>query len=270
MTSGVSLNVGYFHRAWVNFAVVDDRAVGPDGYDTFQLAVPDDPRLPDAGGLITLVDLKPEAIHVLDQITTSANNFGGESESWDGVDVTIDARIDNLLVQGGFSTGRTGRDNCDQLRLVPESQGNTPLEFCDAGDNWVTQVKLLGSLSLPGDIQVAATLQNQPGAERQARVTYSTTAIAAALGRSSTGSSRTVNVIQPGTVFGDRFSQFDLRFTKLLSLGGASRLRAMFDLFNVFNANTAAFEEPGFGSLLWNPQVTMPGRLAKFAFQIDF
>ncbi|MCH8348028.1 MAG: hypothetical protein IH901_06005, partial [Proteobacteria bacterium] len=38
------------------------------------------------------------AIHVLDEITTFADNFGGESESWDGVDVTIDARLDNLLI----------------------------------------------------------------------------------------------------------------------------------------------------------------------------
>ena len=124
LTSGVSLNVGYFHRAWVNFEVVDDRAVGPDGYDTFQLQVPDDPRLPNAGEMLTFVDLKPEAIHELDEITTSADNFGGESESSDGVDVTIDARIDNLLIQGGFSTGRKQVDICEQRRLVPEGQGN--------------------------------------------------------------------------------------------------------------------------------------------------
>jgi hypothetical protein len=44
----------------------------------------------------------------------------------------------------------------------------------------------------------------------------------------------------------------------------------MFDLYNVLNNNATAFEEPGFGSFLWNPQMIMPGRLGKFAFQIDF
>ena len=76
--------------------------------------------------------------------------------------------------------------------------------------------------------------------------------------------------IPPGTAFGDRFTQFDLRFTKILRLGGTARLRAMVDLYNVLNNNATAFEEPAFGALLWSPQVIMPGRLGKVAFQLDF
>ena len=50
----------------------------------------------------------------------------------------------------------------------------------------------------------------------------------------------------------------------------------MFDLYNVFNQNTAVQEELGYSAAttgagsLWSPQVIMPGRLAKFAFQVDF
>ena len=117
---------------------------------------------------------------------------------------------------------------------------------------------------------MAATLQNQPGTTRQARVTYSSATIAAALGRPSTGSSRTINVFAPGTELADRYSQLDLRFTKIVSLGGSARLRAMFDLYNVFNANTATFEEPAFGDFLFDPQVIMPGRFGKFAIQLNF
>ncbi len=44
----------------------------------------------------------------------------------------------------------------------------------------------------------------------------------------------------------------------------------MFDLFNLLNANAVTREQPGFGPGYLQPQVIMPGRLAKFAFQFDF
>ncbi len=44
----------------------------------------------------------------------------------------------------------------------------------------------------------------------------------------------------------------------------------MFDLFNVFNANSVITEDPSFGPSWPAPVVIMPCRLAKFAFQFDF
>ena len=145
-----------------------------------------------------------------------------------------------------------------------------PLESCRTSQNWLTYVKLLGSYSLPYDLQVAATLQNQPGPERPALVTFTAAQIGAALGRAATQGAQSVNVVPPGTVFGDRFSQLDLRFTRNFRFRGNTRFRAMFDIYNVLNANAATAEQLGFGSIYLNPQVIMPGRLGKFAFQIDF
>jgi hypothetical protein len=276
LMSGVSLDVGYFHREWINFEIVDDRALASDAFDEFQVQVPTDSRLPNSGQMITLLDQNPSSIAIKNELTTSANNFGGRSESWDGVDVTIDARLSNVLLQGGMATGRRATDQCAVKAAVPEAplavrQGETiPLEMCNNNEAWLTQVKLLGSYTFPYDIQFAATLQNQPGPERMANVNYSAGTIAAALGRPATGGAQTINVISPGTVFGDRFTAFDVRFTKIFSIANGSRFRAMFDIFNVFNANSTAFEEPAFGGSWLNPQVIMPGRLAKVAFQLDF
>ena len=281
IAAGVSVDVGYFHRAWVNFSVVDNQNVGPEDFDTYQLPIPDDPRLPNAGQLITLFDQKAGA--ALNELTTSTNNFGGRSESWNGFDFTIDARVEDFIVQGGVSTGRRGIDRCDVMNAVPEQRitdmgsREIPNEFCDSPESWLTQVKLLGSYTLPYDIQIAATLQNAPGVERIATVTYSAAQITEALGgRAPLSGARTINVIEPATSFLDRFTQFDLRFTKILSVGSTARFRAMFDIFNVFNNNANAFVQPGYGSgtaasPFWEqPQVIMPGRLAKFAFQLDF
>ena len=44
----------------------------------------------------------------------------------------------------------------------------------------------------------------------------------------------------------------------------------MLDLFNVFNANSVTKEEYGLGASYLQPVAIMPGRLAKFAFQLDF
>ena len=71
----------------------------------------------------------------------------------------------------------------------------------------------------------------------------------------------------------------DLRLTKIFSTGGGTQFRAMFDLFNLFNlfnANAVTREAPGWGAATGSgagylsAQVTMAGRLAKFAFQLDF
>jgi translation initiation factor IF-3 len=63
---------------------------------------------------------------------------------------------------------------------------------------------------------------------------------------------------------------FDLRFTKILNLGGGTRLRAMFDLFNLFNANTVMAETSFFGDDWLTPQVIMPGRLAPVCKIMDY
>jgi len=276
---GMSVDVGYFHRKYVNFDVVDDRVLGPEDYDRFTVFAPNDPRIPVApGSPIELIDLKPSSIRLANIFTTGANNFGGQSRSWNGVDITGDARVQGILFQGGLSTGSLSTDNCSLIAQVPESPSLAvpapaevvPLNYCRTRQNWLTQIKLLGSYTLPYAIQVAGTFQNQPGPERIARVTFSAAEIAAALGRPATLGPQTVNVVPPGTAFGERFNQLDLRFTKMFRFATTARFRAMFDLYNVFNANSTTFEEPGVGPNYLLPQVIMPGRLGKFAFQIDF
>ena len=277
LVSGVSLDVSYFRRIFVSFPADDDRNVGPDDFDRFQVAIPDDPRLPNAGQMITLVDRRPEASRSPNRIFTSADHFGGESRTWQGLDITADARVQDVLFQGGLSTGAFSTDNCAQLTALPENLPNTrgsavraPIDYCETSQNWLTQVKFLTSYTLPYDIQVAATLQNQEGPERIANVTYRSAAIGAVLGRPSIIGNQTVNVLEPGSMFGERFTQFDLRFTKIVGLGGGTQLRAMLDIFNLFNSNSVTREQVAFGANWLAPQVIMAGRLAKFAFQLDF
>ncbi len=53
---------------------------------------------------------------VSDPYYTTTADFGDETHYWQGVDVTLNARLTNgLLFQGGTSTGRGVNDTCDVL-----------------------------------------------------------------------------------------------------------------------------------------------------------
>ncbi|MCY4601938.1 MAG: carboxypeptidase regulatory-like domain-containing protein [Acidobacteria bacterium] len=279
LVSGMSLDVAYFRRIWVARSVVDDRALSSGDFDIGTVNVPSDSRLPGGGGgTLSFYDQRPGTLAVPDALTVRADDFGGETETWNGFDVTVDARIEGVLLQGGLSTGRTSRDYCDLQGALPEAlvtraaagtfgADTTVVEHCSRSENWLTQVKLIGSYTFPYDIQVSATLQNQNGPERAARLVFGESSLGRPFVLHSGGVE--LNMIEPGTLFGERFNQLDVRLTKILNFGGV-RLRAMLDLFNVMNANAVMAEDSAYGPSWLAPVVIMPGRLAKFGFQLDF
>ena len=243
--------------------------------------VPADDRLPGGGGntLGGFYDVNPELLGQIDDITTSANAFGGRSRAYNGFDVSLDARLDNLLLRGGVSTGETSYDNCDLISNLPEAQEVGISEyagdyisapFCSFGSGYLTQVKFLGSYTFPYDIVFAGTLQSIPGPERGAIVTYSSAAVAASLGRPlAAGSTIDINIVEPGTYYGDRLNQVDIRLSKAFNLG-QSRFQIMFDVYNLLNENSVTEEDLNYGPNYLTPTAIMPGRLAKFAFQYNF
>ena len=82
-------------------------ASGREIYDKFTFVAPSDPRLPGGGGqTFTAFDLRAGA-PAQNLLVTFADKLGKMTEHFDGVNVTVNARMENgLLVQGGFGTGR--------------------------------------------------------------------------------------------------------------------------------------------------------------------
>ena len=91
----------------------------------------------------------------------------------------------------------------------------------------------------------------------------------AALGRPPTETSIAVNVITPGSAYGDRLNQVDLRLAKIINMAGAANLRASFDLYNVFNANAVSRERYTLRNYL-QPVGVQVGRMVKLSFQFNF
>ena len=156
VAANVSVTAGWFHRSFVNFAVQDNRAVGPNDFGFYSVTAPADDRLPGGGGyaLSGFADVNPDRLGQFDTVTTGADAFGGRSRTWAGFDLSVDARLDTLLLRGGLSTGRTSHDNCAYLSSLPEAHagsadGNASPAFCRWSTPYLTQMKLLGSYTFP-------------------------------------------------------------------------------------------------------------------------
>src|SRR5688572_19767412 len=151
----VAASVSYHRRWFGNFVVTDNRATTAADYTVFDLPVPNDPRLPISGVVSGLTNVIPSKFGQQDNFVTSASNFGDQTEEWNGVDVTLQARLRDVTVQGGVSTGRASRNDCEVRQAI-----GTGMSYCDITEAFQTQIKLLGAYTVPRiDVQVAATLQ---------------------------------------------------------------------------------------------------------------
>ena len=267
----VSVDVSYFRRWYGNFIVTDNLAVGAADFDTFQFTAPTDARLPGGGGYTVsgLYNVNPTKFGQVGNYTTFSKNHGGQSLEYNGFSATANARPrSGLTLQGGVDTGITTADTCDLRRQLPEIAPLNP--FCRT-DIRLTQVKVLGSYTVPKiDVQVSSTFQSLPGPQIAANVTVPNALVQPSLGRPLSGSATnvTVNVVEPGTLFGERLHQLDFRFGRILRFGHARAVVSV-DLYNALNVDTVLTLNSAFAS--WQqPQSAMLARFAKLGVQIDF
>jgi hypothetical protein len=295
LASRVALTVQYARRWYGNFRVTDDTNVTAADYTQFTVNVPNDSRLPNAGGTVTALDLTPTGFaRPAQYFVTLAENYGKMTEVYDGVNIGINARLQNgLMLQGGVGPGRVVTDDCDVIDDLPEmlhvdATGNPsrtitntarPLERCRQNNGWRTGVTGFASYTFPKvDILVSGTFQNQPGVQLNANATTCSslnpvaacTATTTSLGRTfSGGATRSINVVPAGEVFVERLNQIDLRFAKLFRMAG-TRTSVNFDFYNVLNSNAVLTENAVFGAAWRTPQSILLPRLFKLSAQFDF
>jgi hypothetical protein len=95
--------------------------------------------------------------------------------------------------------------------------------------------------------------------------------VAPSLGRPLSGNAATtpVGLVAPGTTYGERSNQVDLRFGKILRFMGL-RANLNLDLYNAFNANPVLGQINNFGPVWQTPLFVLPGRLAKLSANLNF
>ena len=268
----VSVDVVYIRRVQGNFLATDNRAIAPSDYDKYSVVTPGDQRLPGGGNQVidNLFDIKPAKTVggvPVNNYRTFAKKYGKQHAHWNGVDVNLNARPGRLLMAGGFSTGRDFTDNCD---VVTKLDNPSPL-YCQSHNNFLTFVKGYVAYTLPKiDVQVAATLQNEPGPPITALRAFPVAEVTPRLGRPLALNAATVsvNMVEPGTKYGERLNQFDLRVGKVLRVG-RTRTTVSFDLYNAFNTDTILAVSSNYTT--WqDAQTLIQGRIAKISAQFDF
>jgi len=288
LRTGVGVEVGYFRRSLFNFTVVQNRALSASDYGPFSVTAPVDSRLPGGGGYVIggLHDLNPNKVGQVDNFVTFADNLGGQQETYNGVDVTINARPRaGVLLQGGLSAGQTTTDNCAIVKQYVNAvspYGSIPsnsnpigavqsLDMCHLSSGFRTQLKFLGTYSVPKvDMNVAATYQGLPGPTIAANFVASNAEVQPSLGRPLSGNAAntTVNIVEPGTLYGDRINTLDLRLAKLFRFNG-TRTTVNFDINNLFNSADVLSVNSAFAR--WQvPLAILNARLYKLSVQFDF
>ena len=281
----ISAEFSYHWRTFSGFTVTDNRALGAGDFDQFTITVPTDPRLPDGGGYAATFQA-PNRIVASDNYVTFADDYGSQSQYWHGFDVQVNARLQNgLVLQGGTSTGRGVRDECEIWAALPELVGSNQLSACKVTEPFQTQFRGLTSYVIPkADVQLSATFQFKPGtggiggnssasngASLNANYFAPASLIVPALGRpllaGNTG--QTINLTVPGQLYGNRINQVDLRVAKILRLAG-TRTMVGFDLYNLFNSNPALTWNQTFGTNYLRPTGILMPRFIRFNATIDF
>jgi hypothetical protein len=284
----VAAEIGYQRRWLVNFAVTDNRNRSPEDHTVFGVNIPLDSRLPGGGGgvLQGLYDVTPTAAtRLTDNFQTLTDNYGNRTQITDSIYLNVTARPKfGLVLQGGFNTGKTDSDQCEIRAAVPEYTvlgAQSPYNpWCDTSTGWVTRLTGLGTYTVPKvDVLVAGTFRSDQGGDLAANWAAPNSATVG-LNRAYAGvagTTATVNLIEPGTLYGDRVNEFDLRFAKILRFG-RTRTNVGFDIYNVTNSAPVLTYNQTFvlptaanpaGSWLTPTSILQP-RFVKFSATIDF
>jgi hypothetical protein len=277
----MSVEVTYARRIYGNFIVTDNRAVVPADYQPYTITAPADPRLPGGGGTVItgLYDIRPEKFGQVDNFVTSASRFGKQTEHYNGVDVSVNLRpTGGLTVQGGLSWGRSSTDACD---VTPKMDDPSP-RFCRVQTPIHTNVTGLVAYSIPRiDVQTGATFVSKPyqgvnvptiaSQSLAANYVVSNALIAPSLGRNLAGGSAnvTVNLVEPGTLYGDRLNQLDVRVGRRFSFGPRA-VTVGLDVFNLLNSSAVLTYNQTYGTSWLTPQAILVARFAMVSAQVDF
>ena len=305
LMTGVALAATYARTIYGGFIVTDNLNLTPADFDPYCITVPVDARLPRGGQ--QLCGLWDQRINVpTSNLVTFADNYvnryqfsgssqGSQTEHFNGFDLQLAARLPRRgNVAGGWSVGNTIQNTAISANGGQINNSFTQCFVVDNPELLTSQVspcavntpyqhrfRFNGAFELPwGGVQLAGVYQDLPGPLIVGNVTYTSAQINAqstgALGRPLRNSTRTIDVLAPFSMFGDRFREVDVRASKLYRVGGR-RVQLNVDVYNLLNASTATFIQntysaPGAATASpWlQPTQVMDGRFVKFSAQFDF
>jgi len=286
LRENLSVNLGYFRTWYGNFLVTDNLAVGPSDFDPYCVTAPNDDRLPNSGQSVCgLYDVKPALFGQTNNLVTPASNFGDPSEVFNGVDLTVTARMGGAMFAGGISTGSTVTDSCfvvdsPQASFSPGNVREAGLYQCRNESPWSagTQFKFSVIYTLPWQIKTSAIYQDIESIPLLASYVASNASIVPSLGRSLAAcrgavtctATSTVDLIENNSIFPEgRNRQLNLRLSKVFRTGSL-RLEPQLDIFNLLNSNQVLVMNTRYGTAWQNATSILAPRVFKLGVQMSF
>jgi hypothetical protein len=304
----VSVSGGWYRRKFANQTLtVDQRySIEKGSYDgPFCVNAPADPNLPDGGNyqVCGLYDLKPSVVAQglpVSNLLTFSDNYGGETNIYEGFDLSVNARPrPGMFVQAGINAQKRIFDQCKFVDagiaayvinaanavapVAPEVSEIFPNgnRACHQDLPYRPDLKLLGSYTLPFDIQLAGTFQftrgvQTGGAAPSVLAQWAAASSSTTLGRpfAANAATRVWNLIEVGENYGFfNLKQLDLRASKRFKID-RYRFRVDFDAYNLFNSNWPFTVSNTFSTLPtggWlRPTNVLNARFFKLGAQFDF
>jgi hypothetical protein len=267
----VSLYGGYTRRWFGNLFATRNLNVTNADYTHYCVPVPVDSRLPGGGGgqLCGLYDVN--RIVAPNNLIFSSSAIGGIEDVYDGFDIDVNARLGRgILLSGGVSMGRERINNCNLIDDRSLSYTGPRIEeYCDSPPPLLPQVKGQFAYPLPFDVNLAATFQSLSGPQLSANYPLTNAIAQPSLGRPFTNVAPTIDLLPPGTLYGDRIYQTDLRITRVFR-NGRTTIRPTVSIYNLFNANPVQTYNQNFGPAWLAPTVILQSRFADIGVQVDF
>ncbi len=279
---GLAVTVGYFRTWWGNggpgggdFHVTDNRAVTPADFSTYCITAPLDARLPRGGGyqVCGLYDVSPSKFGQVDNLVTDQSEFGDRTNIYNGMEFSVNSRFRRgVVLAGGIGLGQTVIDNC----AAPDF----PTQFCQSTIPFSGEMQIKASAAFPmpwWGLQLSGVLQNLSGRPISATYVATNAQIAPSLGRNlaSCGTAptctatATVSIVEPFTMFEDRYTLLDLRLARTFT-AGRLRFRPRLDVFNVLNSDAVNTLTTRYGPTWLRPQEIFGARFFKIGAEIDF
>lgn len=283
LSPGVVLYGGFYLRSFGNNVVTDNTLIDAGSFTgPFCIKAPTSADLPGGGGydVCGLYDITAAARPLVHNYITKDSNFGGITDNYEGFDIGTNARFHNgTFVNAGLNMQSRHLDSCNSPMLSGTTvyQVDSPeAKYCDQHYPFRPDFKLLGSTKLPWEMQVSATFQVASGPNILATWQAPNSLIAPALGRNLAAgatATKSVQLIEPGTDYGDTLFQTDVRLSKRFKVGPL-RIRGDANLYNLFNSDFASTLNSNFSTSASNqflrPTNVLQGRLFKVDLQIDF
>jgi hypothetical protein len=264
----VSVTGGFYHRIFQHLQVTRNTLVNPDtDYTPFTIVLPSNANLPGGGGqTVTMYNLNPSKLGLVNNVVTWSDK---NSRVYNGVELSVNARLGRGFVFGGVTTERTATNTCDgpattSANATPSNPNN--YRFCHQVPPFQTLYKASGAYNLPFDVNASLTFQARPGISIGSFYTFNSAIAGVAL---TGGGNLTVQSVDPTTQYYDYVKTVDARVARTFRYGH-TRVEPFIEIFNLPNFSTILTLNETVGPNYFTPGSIVQGRRVQLGGRIDW